>query len=189
MQGFDDIRESMRGGRAGDAIFRAGFVLQTLGAVSFVVLFVFGHPYYRYALGLFETGILLSAVFMKSRFGWAIKALLVWFAIGVVLQVTVFVGLPVKVFFTGLALVLLAGAVVSAHDAYERKHIEGWLFILAYPALVIPNLTGEGYDNFTILMGTLVAVLHVMVLRRMFSGAIDELRKRTSRGSGGIGEE
>jgi hypothetical protein len=156
--------------RTGVIFYRAGFVLQSLGAVSFVLLFVLSSIYYPYAIAFFEIGILLSAYFVHSRVVWLGKALSGVFLAGVLLQVATLVGMPFgeRLFFFGLSLVLVSGAIVSAIDAYRKRYVEGWLFILAYPALVLPNLSESGFEKFTIVMSTLVATLHVLNLIKMF---------------------
>ena len=153
------------------AAYRAGFVLQALGAFGFTIMYVFSIRHYPYGIAVFTLGVFVSCFLVLSRTLLFRKVFVTAVIAGAALEGLSAVDLPYrgKIFFIGLALVLLAGAAVAAHDAYRCRHLEGWVFIFAYPVLVIPRLAGGGGDKLTILMATLVSMLHVLFLKRLFA--------------------
>src|SRR5512139_1208994 len=89
-------------GRRRDIAYRAGLVLQVLGAAVLAVLYPLGSPFYSAGIMLFELGALLSAITLLVRKSWIKKLLL-----GAVLA-----GIPVQAAGMLFAPPELAGTVV-----------------------------------------------------------------------------
>ena len=148
--------------------FRAGVVMQAIGSMVALGLHMLGNQYFPYAVGVFEVGILLTILTFVPNFHWSRKALLAAFLLGVLFELPAFAGIGFMFFF-GLGLVLFAGAGVYASHAYRYRHIEGWVFLFAYAALVIPNFKDYGSEKLLLLMGVLVCMLHLLMVKKVFS--------------------
>lgn len=134
-------------GRWHDIAYRAGLVLQVLGAAVLAVLYPLQSPFYTVGIMLFEAGVLLSGIFLPVPRS-AVKFFIIGSILtGIALQVAGFhvqeqnAGLMI---IAGIGLVCVGAAGMAGKEAYYCGYREGWLLmILGYPIMVLVNLLGK----------------------------------------------
>lgn len=136
-------------GKEQRTLYRAGIVLQVLGAAALAVLYPLESPFYSVGIMVFEAGALLSAVFLPVWISWLRKLLLGSILIGIALQVVgIFIAPPqdaIAVILGGIGFVCLGTAGMAGKEAYCFGYREGWMLMWLYPALVL--LIAAGNEN------------------------------------------
>ena len=134
-------------GRRHDIAYRAGLVLQVLGAALLAVLYPLQSPFYTVGIMLFEAGALLSAMFLLVWMSVVKKFIIGSVLTGLALQVA---GFYVQeqyagpMIIAGLGLVCAGVAGMMGKEAYCFGYREGWLLmLLAFPFMVLVNLLGR----------------------------------------------
>ena len=131
-------------GRKHDISYRAGLVLQVLGAALLAVLYPLRSPYYSAGIMLFELGVLLSALSLLVWISWVKKIILGAVLAGLPLQVYGSLAAPPDIAGTlilaGIGLVCVGAAGMAGKEAYCFAFREGWALAWLFPLLVIANL-------------------------------------------------
>ena len=131
-------------GRRHDKAYRAGMVLQVLGAGSIAVLYPIGSPFYSAGIMVFELGVLLSGIYLLVWISWIRKLLLGAVLAGIPLQVVGLLYAPPQyagsVIIAGIGLVCVGAAGMAGKEAYCFAWREGWVLMWSFPAVVIVNL-------------------------------------------------
>jgi uncharacterized integral membrane protein len=138
----------LRYGRRHDISYRAGLVMQVLGAAVLAVLYPIESPFYTVGIMLFEAGALLSAIY-----------LLVWMrSVKIVILGSIFLGLILQaagyfyapehyagtVMIAGIGFVCVGAAGIAGKEAYCFGYREGWLLLtVVFPLVVLVNLLGK----------------------------------------------
>lgn len=157
------MTDSSACGRRQDIAYRVGLIMQVLGTALLAVLYPLGNPFYSIGIMLFESGVLLSAVFFFYEKLWAKKTLLVTVLAGIVLQVY---GLYApeeyagSIIIGGIGIVCAGAAGMAGKEAYCFKYREGWLLMLfGFPVMVLVNLLGKENRLFNSIGFSLVFLL------------------------------
>jgi uncharacterized integral membrane protein len=162
--------------RSYDIAYRAGFVLQSAGAVLFTALYILGKPFYPLSLAVFEAGVALSGVFLLVWNASVKRFILGCLVLGFIAQgaglLSPYYG--EKIFLIGLGFVLAAGAGIMGKEAYCFGYLEGWALLASYPIALLPNLfasgpPGDGLYGFNAAMALIITLLHLSFLRRKLS--------------------
>jgi uncharacterized integral membrane protein len=131
-------------GRRHDAAYRAGMVLQVLGAGTLAVLYPLESPYWSAGIMLFDVGVLLSAVCLLVWISWIRRIILGAVLIGIPLQV---IGLQLappqhagSVILAGIGLVCASAAGMAGKEAYCFAYREGWVLMWTFPAVMLANI-------------------------------------------------
>ena len=134
-------------GRRHDISYRAGFVIQMLGAALLAVLYPLESPFYTIGIMVFEIGVLLSAAYLPVRMRSIRKFLVCLVMLGLALQVAGSFYLPEQyagmVLIIGIGLVCAGAGGMAGREAYCFGYREGWLLMLLFPAMVLVNLLGK----------------------------------------------
>ncbi len=135
-------------GRRHDIAYRAGLVLQVLGAALLVVLYPLESAFYPVGIMLFEAGVLVSACFLLVRISWIRKIVLGSALVGMTLQVAGCFFAPEQyagsVIITGIGFVCAGAAGMAGREAYCFGYREGWILMAAgFPVMVLANLIGK----------------------------------------------
>ena len=153
----------IRYGRRHDISYRAGLVLQVLGAAVLAVLYPIENPFYTVGIMLFELGVLISAIYLLVWITWIKKIILVSVIAGIALQVS---GMYVpeqyagRVMIAGVGLVCVAAAGMAGKEAYCFGYREGWLLMqAAFPIMVLANLLFKENHIFNSLGFSIVFIL------------------------------
>lgn len=154
----------IRYGRRHDISYRAGLVLQTLGAGALAVLFPLDNPFYSAGIMLFETGVLLSALYLLVWIRW-VKVFIVGCVLaGIALQAAGFFApehYAVQVIMAGVGLVCAGAAGMAGKEAYYFGFREGWVLLWTLPLAVLVNLLGAA-DR--IINAVLFAFIFILLL-------------------------
>ncbi len=168
-------------GRQHDIPYRAGIVLQVLGAAMLAVLYLLEHPFYTAGIMVFEAGVLLSALFLLVGRPWIRKVIVGSVLLGLALQIAGC--LFVQEQYAGSAIVggigfVCAGAAgMAGTEAFCFGYREGWLLMAAgYPIMVLGNLFSKENRIFN---GTGFCLLLLLLL----SLAVRKLRQPLSASS------
>lgn len=156
--------------RSYDITYRIGYILQSIGASVFFILY-FLNVAYIIPLIIFEAGILLSSMFLLV---WKreIKRFILFMTFsGIAIQIlSLFIPYyRSNIFCLGLGLILVGGAGLTGKEAYCFGFIEGWLLMLLYPIVIIPNILGYSGHNFNLLLSGAIAVFQVSFLKKKLS--------------------
>lgn len=141
-------------GRRHDIFYRAGLILQVLGAGGLAVLYPLGSPFYSAGIMAFEAGVLLSSVFLFVWIAWVRKIILGSVLAGIALQFAGYFAPPEhagSVIIAGIGLVCAGGAGLAGREAYCFAWREGWALMWLYAVLVLANLLGGEYRLFNTL--------------------------------------
>ena len=134
-------------GRRHDISYRAGFVIQMLGAALLAVLYPLESPFYTIGIMVFEIGVLLSAVYLLVWTRSVKKFIAGSVLLGLALQVAGSTTMPEQyagtVLIIGIGLVCVGAGGMAAKEAYCFGYREGWLLMLLFPAMVLVNLLGK----------------------------------------------
>lgn len=156
--------------RSYDITYRIGYILQSIGATGFFILY-FLRTGYIIPLILFEAGIVLSSIFLLV---WKreIKRFILFMTFsGIVIQIlSLFIpDYRSNIFCLGLGFMLAGGAGLTGKEAYCFGFVEGWLLLLLYPIAIIPNILGFGSFSFNLFLSGAIAFLQVSFLRKKLS--------------------
>lgn len=141
-------------GRKHDISYRAGLILQVLGAGGLAVLYPMGSPFYSAGIMAFEAGVLLSAIYLLVWMSWVKKVILGSVLAGIALQFAGYFAPPEyagSVIIAGIGLVCAGGAGLAGKEAYCFAWREGWALMWLYAVLVLTNLLGKEYRLFNAL--------------------------------------
>jgi len=134
-------------GRRHDISYRVGLVLQVLGAGLLAVLFPLESPFYSAGIMLFETGVLLSGIYVPIERSWVRKIVLGSVVLGFVLQIIGFNATAQHagtIIIAGIGFVCAAAAGMMSKEAYGLGYREGGLLMMfAFPVLVLINLMNK----------------------------------------------
>lgn len=161
--------------RSYDIAYRTGYVLQSVGSILFVILYWIHSGLYIVPLIIFESGIALSSIFLLVWKAEIKRFILRMTFGGLALQIIAIFIDPIsvfyseKLFFIGLGFTLTGGAGLVGKEAYCFRFNEGWLLMIMYPLIVIPNLLGLAGHKYNLILSIIVAVLQISFLRRKLS--------------------
>ena len=134
-------------GRRHDIFYRAGFVIQMLGAAILAVLYPLESPFYTIGIMVFEIGVMLSAAYLLVRMRSVKKFITGSVLLGLALQVAGSFYLPEQyagtVLIIGIGLVCVGAGGMAGKEAYYFGYREGWLLLLLFPVMVLVNLLGK----------------------------------------------
>ncbi len=135
-------------GRRHDVSYRLGMVLQVFGSAILAVLYPLQNPFYTIGIMLFETGVLLSAIYLLVWMSWIKKLIIGSVLVGLVLQVVGAFSIQEQyagsVIIAGIGLVCAGAAGMAGKEAYCFGYREGWLLMMAgFPVMVLANLLGK----------------------------------------------
>jgi len=133
-------------GRRHDISYRAGLVMQVLGAAVLAVLYPLESPFYTIGILVFNAGALLSGIYLLVWMSWIKKIILGSILIGIPVQILGWMYAPeqyaVSVILAGIGLVCVGAGGMAGKEAYCFAFREGWMLMWLYPILVLANLTG-----------------------------------------------
>jgi uncharacterized integral membrane protein len=134
-------------GRRHDISYRAGLILQSLGAAVVAVLYPLENPFYTAGIMIFEAGVLASAIYLLVWMTWVKKVILGSVVTGIALQALGFCA-PEQhagtVIIAGIGLVCAGSAGMAGKEAYCFGYREGWMLMrLGFPVMVLANLIGK----------------------------------------------
>jgi len=142
-------------GRRHDISYRAGLIVQMLGAAVLAVLYPLGSPFYTIGIMLFNAGALLSGIYLLVWMSWVKKIILGSILIGIPLQVLGWMYAPeqyaVSVIIAGIGLVCVGAGGMAGKEAYCFAYREGWTLLWLYPILIVANLMGKEHHIFNAL--------------------------------------
>jgi uncharacterized integral membrane protein len=135
-------------GRLHDISYRTGLVLQVLGAAILAVLYPLESPFYTTGIMLFETGVLLSAIYFLVWTSWVKKMILGSVFAGLVLQMVGYLVGPEQyagsIIIAGIGFVCMGAAGMVGKEAYCFGYREGWLLMMiGFPLMVLANFIGK----------------------------------------------
>ncbi|HAK89683.1 MAG TPA: hypothetical protein DHV16_00170 [Nitrospiraceae bacterium] len=155
-----------------DITYRVGYVLQTIGAIGFAVLYGLQSKLQVIPFIIFNAGIALSSMYLLVWKAEIKRFILRMTFAGIALQISSIFIQPLnafyagKMFFLGLGLTLAGGAGLVGKEAYCFRFNEGWFLLMVYPWAVIPNLFGFGSYNYNLIVSSVIALLQLSFLRR-----------------------
>lgn len=133
-------------GRRHDIAYRAGLVVQVLGAAVLAALYPLGSPFWSVGIMLFDLGALLSAATLLVWMSWVKKLILGAILVGIPLQVVGSLYAPEEyaapVIVAGIGFVCVGAGGMAGKEAYCFAYREGWMLLWLYPLLVLTNLAG-----------------------------------------------
>lgn len=138
-------------GRRHDISYRAGLVMQALGAAVLAVLYPLANPFYTIGIMLFNAGALLSAVYLLVWMSWVRKIILGSILIGIPLQLVGLYAPPQysgTIILVGIGLVCVGAGGMVGKEAYCFAYREGWMLLWLYPILILANLLGKEHHVF-----------------------------------------
>jgi uncharacterized integral membrane protein len=130
-------------GRRHDVSYRAGLVMQALGAGGLAVLYPMESPFYSAGIMLFELGVLLSAVYLLVWMSWVKKIILGSTLAGILLQIAGYHApeqYAGSVIIAGIGLVCVGAAGLAGKEAYCFAYREGWALMWLYAIMAAVNL-------------------------------------------------
>ena len=151
-------------GRRHDISYRAGLLIQVFGLALLAVLYPLESPFYTTGIMLFETGVLLSAVYLLVWMRPVKKFIVSSVTIGLVLQVAGYFAAPEQyagaVMIAGIGLVCVGAAGMVGKEAYCFGYREGWLLAMfGFPIMVLANLVGRENHIFNSLGFSILFIL------------------------------
>ena len=141
-------------GRRHDISYRAGLVVQVLGAAVLAVLYPLENPFYSIGIMLFNAGALLSGIYLLVWMSWVKKIILGAILIGIPLQVVGLYAPPQysgTIVLLGIGLVCVGAGGMVGKEAYCFGYREGWMILWLYPILILANLMGKEHHVFNAL--------------------------------------
>ncbi len=134
-------------GRRHDISYRAGLVVQALGAGVLAVLYPLESPFYTAGIMLFEVGVLVSAVYLLIWMRSIKKLIVSSVVIGLVIQSAGYFSAPEQyagsTLITGIGFVCVGAAGMAGKEAYCFGYREGWFSMVVFPVMVLTNLIGR----------------------------------------------
>ena len=141
-------------GRRHDISYRAGLIMQVLGAAVLAVLYPLENPFYTIGIMVFNAGALLSGIYLFVWMSWVKKIILGSIIIGIPLQIIGLYGPPQysgTIILAGIGLVCVGAGGMVGKEAYCFAYREGWMLLWLYPILVLVNLLGKEHHVFNAL--------------------------------------
>lgn len=141
-------------GRRHDISYRAGLLVQVLGAAALAVLYPMENPFYSVGIMLFNAGALLSGIYLLVWMSWVKKIILGSILIGIPLQIIGLYGPPQysgTIILMGIGLVCVGAGGMVGKEAYCFAYREGWMLLWLYPILILANLLGKEHRVFNAL--------------------------------------
>jgi uncharacterized integral membrane protein len=141
-------------GRRHDISYRAGLIVQVLGAAALAVLYPLANPFYSIGIMLFNAGALLSGVYLLVWMSWVKKIILGSILIGIPLQIVGLYAPPQysgTIILLGIGLVCMGAGGMVGKEAYCFAYREGWMLLWLYPILILANLMGKEHPVFNAL--------------------------------------
>lgn len=142
-------------GKRHDIAYRAGLVMQVLGAAVLAVLYPLESPFCTIGILVFNAGALLSGTYLLVWMSWIKKIILGSILIGIPVQVLGWMYAPeqyaVSVIIAGIGLVCVGAGGMAGKEAYCFAYREGWMLMWLYPLLVLTNLAGWSHPVFNTL--------------------------------------
>lgn len=161
--------------RSYDITYRIGYVLQSIGAIGFCILYFLKSALQFFPIIIFDLGVALSSIYLLVWKAEIKRFILRMTFSGIALQIiSIFIN-PIsffyseKLFLLGLGLTLVGGAGLVGKEAYCFRFIEGWLLLIVYPLAIIPNIFGFSNYKYNAIIAFLIALLHLSFLRRKLS--------------------
>jgi uncharacterized integral membrane protein len=168
-------------GRPHDITYRAGLVIQVLGAAVLAVLYPLESPFYTAGIMLFEAGVLLSAIYLLVWISWVKKVILGAVLTGIALQAAGFYA-PEQhagtVIITGIGLVCAGAGGIVGKEAYCFGYREGWMLMMfVLPVMVLTNLLGKENHifnslGFSVLFLLLLSLAGKKLKQRLLSSCV-----------------
>jgi len=140
--------------RRHDISYRAGLILQVLGAAVLAILYPLEDPFYSIGIMLFNTGALLSGVYLLVWMSWIKKIILGAILIGIPLQIVGLYAPPQysgTIILAGIGLVCVGAGGMAGKEAYCFAYREGWMLLWLYPILILANLMAKEHRVFNAL--------------------------------------
>ena len=137
--------------RRHDISYRAGLILQVLGAAVLAVLYPLEDPFYSIGIMLFNVGALLSGVYLLVWMSWIKKIILGSILIGIPLQIVGLYAPPQysgAIILAGIGLVCIGAGGMVGKEAYCFAYREGWMLLWLYPILILANLMDKEHRVF-----------------------------------------
>ncbi|MEW6409645.1 MAG: DUF2301 domain-containing membrane protein [Nitrospirota bacterium] len=159
--------------RSYDIAYRIGYPIQLLGILYLTLAFIFAFPYMVAGVFIFESGVVLSSIFLLVWKREIKRFILMATFAGILLQAVSYIVVPEPylrtLFIIGVGLVCVGGAGLVGKEAYCFGFGEGWLILLLYPVIIFINLIGV--ENRVILSTLYISLLllHVLFLRKKLS--------------------
>lgn len=126
--------------------YRAGLLIQVLGAGILAALYPIGHPMYTIGIMVFELGALVSGITLRVWITWIRKVILGAIVAGILVQILGLYFAPAEhaltVTFAGIGLICIGAAGMAGKEAYCFAFREGWILMWLYPFMVFMNLLG-----------------------------------------------
>ncbi|MBI5213404.1 MAG: hypothetical protein HY957_08540 [Nitrospirae bacterium] len=180
MEQWPTLEEQIKGAgiyypRSYDITYRMGYVLQSIGALGFVVLYYLQSKLQAIPFVIFNAGIVLSSMYLLVWKAEIKRFILRMTFAGIALQISSIFIQPFnafyagKMFFLGLGLTLTGGAGLVGKEAYCFRFNEGWLLLMTYPLAVIPNLFGFSTYKYNLGISVIITILQFSFLRRKLS--------------------
>ena len=141
-------------GRRHDISYRAGLIMQVLGAAVLAVLYPLENPFYTIGIMVFNAGALLSGIYLFVWMSWVKKIILGSIIIGIPLQIIGLYGPPQysgTIVLLGIGLVCVGAGGMVGKEAYCFAYREGWMLLWLYPVLVLANMLGISHPVFNAL--------------------------------------
>lgn len=138
-------------GRRHDIAYRAGLIVQVLGAAVLAVLYPLANPFYSIGIMLFNAGALLSGTYLLVWMSWVKKIILSSILIGIPLQIIGLYAPPQysgTIILAGIGLVCVGSGGMAGKEAYCFAYREGWMLLWLYPVLILANLMGKEHRVF-----------------------------------------
>jgi uncharacterized integral membrane protein len=161
--------------RSYDFTYRIGYVLQSIGAIGFCILYFLKSGLQFLPIIIFDLGVALSSIYLLVWKAEIKRFILRMTFSGIALQiVSIFIS-PInpfyseKTFLLGLGLTLVGGAGLVGKEAYCFRFVEGWLLLIAYPLAIIPNIFGFSNYRYNVVVAFLIALLQISFLKRKLS--------------------
>jgi len=150
--------------RRHDISYRAGLVIQVLGAAILAVLYPLESPFYTIGIMIFEIGVLLSAIYLLVWMRSIKKFILGSVVTGLALQAAGSFAVPelyaATTIIIGIGLVCVGAGGMVGKEAYCFGYREGWLLMLiGFPVMVLANVMGKENHVFNSLGFSLIFLL------------------------------
>jgi uncharacterized integral membrane protein len=171
-------------GRSREMSYRAGLVLQALGAAVLAVLYPIRSPFYSAGIMLFEVGVVFSAIAFPIRTAWIRSLVGTAVIAGIPLQIIGMFHAPPEMASTailsGIGLVCLGAAVMAAKEAYCLAFTAGWLLSGFLPLVVTANLLGKENVIYNSLAFSLIFLLLLFLAGRQLKQPLASFRPEST---------
>lgn len=149
--------------------YRVGYIIQLSGIFILTLSFILRLPFNIHGILLFETGVVLSSIFLLVWKREIKRFILFSVVLGIPLQLMGYILFPLylkEIFIIGLGFVCVGGAGLVGKEAYCFNFFEGWLILFLYPVIIFSNLLGVGNRAFLTMLYLFLLLLHSSFLRK-----------------------